>query len=816
MKLLFYTLILVLTSFNSFAQTPNKSISGIVKDTQNEPIPAATIKLMKIRDSTLVQGKIANANGKFEFTHLESGTYSLNITAVGNRPYKSVSITLDDAHPTISLPVIILLPAKNVNLKEVTVTAKKPLVEQEIDKTVINVESMASAATSNTLEVLEKTPGVTVDNNGEISLNGKNGVLVLIEGRPTYMSGEDLAAYLKSLPGGALDRIELMTNPPARYDANGNAIINIRLKRNKVQGFNGSLNLSYNQGTTTRSYDALNINFMKKKINIFGNLSYSRDANYSKEFSDRTLTNSEGNTFASIKVENRYRNSSDALSGRFGMDFTLSTKTIIGFNINLNNRPRQGRLDYVNKTYDISSTPDSISNGFTDGNFKWMQTGANINFQHKFDNKGRELSADLNYINYNTDGEQIMPNFVYSQDGTLIRDYEFLYVLPSDKHIYTAKVDYTHPFKNKAKFETGIKSSFVEDDNLSQYYNVIDGANIIDNRQSNHFIYKENINAAYVNAQKDWKRWGVQLGLRLENTQLSGNQLGNAEVAQMYFSRSYSGLFPTAFLSYKLDSLGNHSLNLNYSSRINRPNYQQLNPFVFYRDSYTYSAGNPYLNPTYNYRVEISYRYKRYLNLQMQYDKLKDNIFDATEAVGDIFIRRPTNMANGYLIALIMNLNLSPTKWWTINLNTGVGRFFNEGQVGTETIRTIMFAGRANLFSQFKLKKDWGAELSGNFVSRMNVWQRIIEPRYRLNTAVQKKILKGKGNLKFSIEDIFHTGFQKSTLVGLKQATSYTFNIQDTRRVGLSFNYNFGKETFARKRRHNDNAADSEKDRVDN
>lgn len=816
MKLLFYSLVSIFISINSFAQSSDKNISGTVKDTQNEPIPGATVKLMKVSDSTVVQGKIANANGRFEFAGLASGTYMLNITAIGNKPYKSVTITLDETHKAVVLPVIILLPAKNINLKEVTVTAKKPLVEQEIDRTVINVESMVSAATSNTLEVLEKTPGVTVESNGEISLNGKNGVLVLIEGRPTYMSGEDLAAYLKSLPGGTLDRIELMTNPPARYDANGNAIINIRLKRNKVQGFNGSLNLSYNQGTLARSYDALNINFMKKKINIFGSLAYSRDANYSNEFSDRTLLDSEGNTFASINLENRFRNTSNALLGRFGMDFTLSPKTILGFNLNFNNRPRQSRLDYISKTYGASSNPDSIGKGSTDGTYKWRQAGANINFQHKFDNKGRELSADLNYISYHTDGEQIMPNFIYSSDGTLIRDYEFLYLLPSDKRIYTAKVDYTHPFKNKVKFETGVKTSFVKDDNLSQYYHVIDGANIIDNRQSNHFIYRENINAAYVNAQKDWMRFGVQFGLRLENTQLSGNQLGNTEVAGMYFSRSYTGLFPTAFFSYKLDSLGEHILNLNYASRINRPNYQQLNPFVFYRDTYSYSAGNPYLNPTYNYRLELSYKYKRFFNLSLQYDQLKDNIFESTEAVGDILIRKPTNMANGYLIGLGTNLNLSPTKWWTVNFNTGVGRFSNEGQVGTEMIRTIMFTARAALFSQFKLKKDWSAELSGNYFSRMNVWQKIVEPRYRLNAAVQKKIMKGKGNLKFSIEDIFHTAYQKTTIIGLKQATSYTFNIQDTRRIGISFNYNFGKETFARKRRHNDNAADSEKDRIDN
>lgn len=815
MKPLFTFLIFLFISITSFAQPSGRSISGVVKDTQNEPIPGATIKLVKLPDSTLIQGKIANGNGKFEFINLPNASYALTITAIGNKPYKSVSITLDDAHPTVVLPIIILLPAKNIDLKEVTVTAKKPLVEQEIDRTVINVEAMVSAATSNTLEVLEKTPGITVDNNGEISLNGKNGVLVLIEGRPTYMSGQDLAAYLKSLPGGALDKLELMTNPPAKYDANGSSIINIRLKRNKIQGFNGNLNLSYNQGVTTRSYNGLNLNYMNKKVNIFGNLSFNRDANYSNDYSDRTLSDSEGNRNAFVNVENKYRYTSNTVSGRLGMDFTASKKTVYGFVMSLNTRPRNSRLDYVTETYGASSTPDSISKGYTDGNYKWVQSGVNFNFQHKFNEKGRELSADLNYINYNTDGTQEMPNFVYSSDGTLIRDFEFLYQLPSTKHIYTAKADYSHPFKNKFKFEAGVKSSFVKDDNLSEYFNVLGDVNVIDNRQSNHFIYKENINAAYVNTQKDWRRLGMQLGLRLENTQLSGNQLGNAEVEQMYFSRSYTGLFPTAFVNYKLDSAGKHTLNFSLSSRINRPNYQQLNPFVFYRDRYSYSSGNPYLNPTYNYHAEISYRYKGLLNIYSQLDQLRDNIFDATEAVNDVFISKPTNMASGYLIGLMANLNLSPKPWWTLNFNTGFARFFNEGEVASQAIKTIAFGGRASFYSQFKFKKDWSVELSGNYISRLTMWQRIIEPRYRFNAAAQKKIMKGKGNIKLSIEDIFHTGIQKSRIIGLKQASSFTNNIQDTRRVGISFNYNFGKETFARKRRHNDNAADSEKSRVE-
>ena len=207
MKTLVNFLVVFCLATHLFAQSTNKTISGIVKDTRNEVLPGSTVRLLKASDSTMVKGEVTDGNGKFQFNNLENNMYMLDITSMGQKRFVSVPLTINDVQSTIALPVIILLPAKSVELKEVTVKTKKPLIEQEIDKTVVNVESMISSATSNTMEVLEKTPGISVNNNGEISLNGKSGVMVLIDGRSTYMSGQDLAAYLKSLPGGLLDKI---------------------------------------------------------------------------------------------------------------------------------------------------------------------------------------------------------------------------------------------------------------------------------------------------------------------------------------------------------------------------------------------------------------------------------------------------------------------------------------------------------------------------------------------------------------------------------------------------------------------------------
>jgi len=306
MKPLIYIIYLFIFSSSLRAQTINKTMSGQVKDIQNEPVPGATIRLLKAGDSIAIQTKTAKDNGKFEFTNLINGTFILAVTASGKKEYLTAPLTIDDNRTAILLPVIILLPGKKTELKEVIVTTKRPLIEHDLDKTIVNPDAMIGSSTSNTLEVLEKTPGVTVSTDGEISLNGKNGVLVLIEGRPTYMSGQDLAAYLRSLPGSMLDKIELMSNPPAKYDAAGSAVINIRLKKNKIQGYTGNISLNYSQGKTGRSYNYLNLNYLKKKVNFFGNFSYSRDGNSSDDIYQRTFYNDNNSKTSSIDLKNHF------------------------------------------------------------------------------------------------------------------------------------------------------------------------------------------------------------------------------------------------------------------------------------------------------------------------------------------------------------------------------------------------------------------------------------------------------------------------------------------------------------------------------
>jgi hypothetical protein len=814
MKSFFTTISIFLISLTVLARQGGKTLSGQVKDIQNEPVPGATLRLLLAKDSTLLSTKTARDNGRFEFSDLANGVYLISITAAGVQKYTSAPLTLEGSRMQLALPAIILLPQKKADLKEVVVVAKKPLIEQDIDKTIVNVESMISASTSNTLEVLEKTPGITVDANGEISLNGATGVNVLIDGRPTYMSGRDLAAYLRSLPGGMLDKIELMTNPPAKYDANGGAIINIRLKKKRTQGYAGSVTLNYNQGKIGRSYNSINLNYLNRKVNLFGNFSYGRGTGFNDNATDRSFNTGNPPKIAAVQLKTYSTSGNHEFNGRVGMDYTLTPKTVIGFIVNGSSSDRKELQDYVSNSYSTGSLPDSVGWGTSDTRSDWRQLGGNINLQHKYDDKGKELTADINYINYHNKGHQTLRNYVTQPSGGQLRNTDFYYNLPSNVDIYTARADYSQPLKNRASVSGGMKTSFVENDNQSDYYGVAGSTHTPDYGRSNHFIYKENINAAYISGRKDWKRFGMQLGLRLENTQIKGNQLGNAAVPASSFSNDYTSLFPTVFFTYKLDSPGRHSMSFNYTRRINRPGYQQLNPFLFFVDQYSLSTGNPYLKPSHSNRIEANYRYKQLVTAIIMFEQQKDGVFSASHLEDNIMITRSENLATREMIALLMNMNGSPAKWWTLNFNIAGARFSTLGQVNNQKLDIHIFTWRTNLLSQFRFTNGWSGELYAAYQGPNISWQRVVKSRYWANIAIQKKVLKGKGSLKLNMDDIFYTLRWNEEIKGLTKANSYRTSINDSRRVGLSFSYSFGKETFNRKRRYNDNTADDVKDRV--
>ena len=718
-------------------------------------------------------------------------------------------------------------------LKAAVVKGMKPLIEQKIDRTIVNVDAMITATGSNALEALSKSPGVMIDVNDNISLNGKSNVLVLIDNRPTYMSGQELAAYLRTLPAGTIDKLELIPNPPAQYDAAGGAVINIVLKKIHAAGFNGGINLGYNQGVYGRANEAVNFNYRLAKSNLFGNAGYGLDRNYSDQTFSRYFYNAAGGLDAAAFQNSGYHYRSDGWNGRVGMDLFTSPQTTLGFMVSGSTRPKTDLLTYRNMEYDGAGALDSSGRGTTSGRYVWRNIGINGNAAHTFKASGARLTADLDYVRFHAENYQHAPLSVVLPDGSLSSSEDRVFEYPGDTYIYSAKADLTRPLGGTAEFDAGMKFSYVFSDNRFDWFVVSGNKQTQDYSRSNDFRYKENINAAYVNYKRQWARWGIQAGVRTENTYSAGHQLANLVVPDSSFSRSYTNVFPSAFVSYKLDSAGRNTLVLSYTRKIRRPGYQQLNPFLFYQDQYSYSAGNPGLQPYCDNYFELKYAYKQYFGVTAGFWYNANGVQGLTQAYGEVFVSRPRNYILSRCFSLIPYVALRPARWWDLHFNAVLIYILNNGTAGGGTGAAGSVTGaaggaagsvtvdqRTNVHefetsNEFRISESWSAELDGFFPGKQTFGQtQSNRAPVNISGGVRKSILGDRGILSLNFNDIFHSFYKMATqTIDIAQVTAYSTKETDTRRIGIGFSYRFGKAANARKVRHDSGGAEDEQAR---
>ena len=699
-----------------------------------------------------------------------------------------------------------------LTLSRAVVTAHRPLIEQKIDRTIVNVDAMITAAGSNALEVLAKSPGVIVDANENISLNGKSNVLVLVDGRPTYMSGADLAAYLRSLPAGMLDKLELIPSPPAEYDAAGGAVINIVLKKIHNAGFNGGVNTAYNQGLYGRSTDALNFNYRRPTTNLFGNIGYSLDQNYIDQTFDRNFYSPRSATTQTSSYHYR----SDGWNARLGMDYFPSAQTTLGFMLNGATRPKTDLLTYSNTQFDASGAPDSSGQGLTSGRYAWRNLALNANAAHTFKATKAKLTADLDYVRFHAENYQHAPISVILPDGSMESSADRVFRYPGDTYIYSAKADLTLPVSAKAEFDAGVKSSYVITDNQFNWFDVTGGTPIENYSRSNDFRYRENIDAAYVQYKKQWARWGIQAGLRAENTRSAGHQLPNPVIPDSSFKRTYANLFPSVFLSYKPDTGGNQLFVLSYTKRIRRPGYQQLNPFLFYQDQYTYNAGNTGLQSYTAHYIELKYAYKQYFGVKAGYWYGANEAQPLIQAYGEVLITRPQNYILNRAWSLVPFVDLRPAKWWNLHFNAVLIYLLNNGSAPGVTIDQRTNVHEFETSNELKLADSWSAELDGFFPGKQTFAQTQSEKApVNISGGIRKSILHGQGTLNLTFNDLFHTFYRgASRTIDIAQVTAYSTRETDTRRTGIAFSYHFGKAANARKVHHDNGGAEDEQSRT--
>jgi iron complex outermembrane recepter protein len=805
-------MILLLLTAYSYGQNAGASVSGTVAGENKEPLESANISLLKIKDSALVSSVSTGKSGQFSFPHIAPGHYLLSVTAVGSAAYYSDPIEVKGA--SVVLPAI-TLKRKVATLQSVGITATKPFIEQRADRTIVNVDASPSSAGSSVLDVLEKSPGVTIDKDGNISLKGKQGVTIMIDNKPTYMTATQLANYLKGLPASAIDQLEIMTNPSAKYDAAGNSgIINIKTKKNKAKGFNGSLTLTHTQGVYAKPGGSLNLNYRNGKFNLFANGGYTHWKGFHDLDINREYYNADDQTLNSIFTQTTNMVFTDPeFNIKAGADFYLNKTTTLGFVVTAYQDRETDNSKSLIYLKDPNEKVDSIVHALGNSRALWKNNSYNLNFRKQFDSLGAELTADADYVRYKSTNDQLFDNTTYYPDMSLENENMLRGDLPSTINIYTFKTDYSKPFRHDFKLEAGFKISYVATDNQANYFNVEGNTETPDSTKTNYFVYHENINAGYVNFNKKYKKWNFQAGLRVENTIYSGHQFGNKYTVvpnDSSFHRNYINAFPTAYITYSLNDKNQFSLNV--GRRIDRPDYGSLNPFLFYLDQYTYQAGNPYLQPQYTTNVEFSHTYKSVLTTTLNYSHTRNYFSETFEQVGHATVVRNGNIGERDNAGISVSLNLKLTRWWTSVIYTDLAYNHYQGLLYGDNLNAGLITLLGNINNEFKFNKGWGAELSGFYRTSGIEGQIYVKPMGQVSSAVSKQILKDKGTLKLGLRDMFYTNQVRGT-IDFQQTAATFHNSRDSRQLSLTFVYRFGK-TFSGPGPRNHSGADDESNRV--
>ncbi|GAB4037229.1 outer membrane beta-barrel protein [Spirosoma gilvum] len=778
-------------------------LTGIVRDPAGSTVEFATVALHRAADSVVVKTEFSDASGSFHFDHLPAGTYFVSASQVGFDRAQTASFVI--ASDDKSLAPLLLKPSSKTQIKEVTVQARKPLFERETDRIIVNVDGSPLSAGATSLEVLSRSPGVTVDQNDNLSLRGKQGVLVLIDGKRVPMTGTELAEMLRGLPANSVDKIELITNPPAKYDAAGSAgIISIKLKKDSRQGTNGSVNVSYGYGQYGKLTSGISLNHRHKKVNLFGSFNHNDRYVYTRLTVHRDFF--QNNLFAGSSDQDnigKTRYISDTY--RAGMDYTLSKRTLMGVVVNGLIMNAEAHIPNVTQTYDERANLQSSYQSANRRTLSTPNTAVNMNLKHSFDSTGRrELTADADFAHYETHRLQnLATTFTIPIRPATILDGN----LNGDLNISSAKVDYIHTLKNKTRLEAGIKTSWVHSDNNVLFTNTSEGKSVIDTGKSNQFRYDENINAAYINFSRTIKKTSIQAGLRGEQTNATGLQL----VGNDGFERNYFQLFPSVFIKQTLSK--SHDLGISLSRRIDRPTYNQLNPFRAYIDATTYFSGNPSLYPQSSYNIELTHTFKQKFITSFSYSRTDQPIISVVQPAPEgnrQVVSTFQNLTRSDYYGLTLTIPVQPTSWWTMDNN--IVAYYNKfvGDLAGTSLNTGLPAYSINVANTLTLGKGWTADLGGFYQSHQLYGFFDIRPQGQLNVGLQKAMWGKKGILKMNMTDIFYTSPFRATST-YNNYIELINQRQDTRVATISFSYRFGSDTVAPSRRRTGGAEDEKR-----
>ncbi|WP_350287720.1 outer membrane beta-barrel family protein [uncultured Croceitalea sp.] len=781
-----------------------QSIRGKVVSETQEAVPFAAVTLNQQSDSTLVKAVITDEQGIFEIKNPPSGSFKLNITNLGFADYQ---VNLNYEATNVDLGVITLAILAE-NLEEVTVIAEKPMVQVLADKTVFNVENTINATGTSAFELLRKAPGVIVDNSGGIIVEGKTGVQIFIDDKLSVLQGEDLINYLESLQATDIASVEIITQPSSKYDAAGNAgIINIKLKKDKSLGTNGSITSGATVGDFLRTNTSVNFNSRGKKGNLYGT--------YSNRFGKSTgfinLLRNQAGTFFGARTNSVYdRNSNNV---KLGYDFYASPKSTLGaivngnfnnsFSENLSRTPIRPIGTTVNDSVLVTDTRNTNTS---------YNINANINYRY-VDTLGHALNVDLDYGKYDSDRTALQPNTYFNGDESqIIRENITSQNTPIAISIATFKADYEQNLF-KGKLGLGVKFSMVNTENTFDFFNRVSGRDIFNEMESNQFDYDETINAAYINYNVKKGKWNVQAGLRMENTISDGNLVSTQQSEDARVERNYVDFFPSGGLTYQLNRKNQFALT--YSKRIQRPNYQSLNPFEYVLNELSFRKGNPFLQPQYTDNLKLSHTFNYRLTTSISYTYISDFFAQVTvaEPNGRNFITT-RNVADNEIVNFGISYPKKISEWWNLyfSLNAYVSSFkANSPEFLSVKQETLSFYAQ----NTFTLPKGLRMEVSGWYNSP-TVWGGTYQTRAlgSLNLAFQKKYFDDKLTARLAFNDILYTIPWKGT-TQFGDLFIDGSGGSDSRQVAFGLTYDFGRNEIKKARKRKTGLED-EKKRIGN
>lgn len=793
-------LLFVCFSFSAFAQINSHSVTGTAESDNGEAVSFAAVGLMNVSDSSLAKASVADADGNFRFVDVRNGDYFVIATSVGYQKYTSSSILVtENSGKEINLNKFVI-QSNNV-LDAVEIVAKKPMIEVLADKTVFNVEGTIAASGNSGLEILRKAPGVILDNNNSIIVEGKSGVQVFIDGKRSVLQGEDLTNYLNTLQASDIESIEIITQPSSKYDAAGSAgILNIKLKKDKNFGTNGTVSLGYSVWDNERYNGSLSLNNRTKKTNTF--LTYSNRFGETGRFINLYRKQND------LVFDNKSTTLMDQTSHNFklGTDIFASKKSTFGilFNGNFSDMDvnTNSRTPISNQTTsEISQVLVAESINKRD----FYNLLGNLNYRYE-DTTGHTFNVDLDYGQYKNDGQTYQPNLYYNgNEQDLVSQFIYEMVMPVTIDIFTFKTDYEQNFL-KGKLGIGIKTSIVNTDNTFDFYDEIDGVSIFNEDKSNNFVYSEVVNAAYFNYNRRWKKMNLQFGLRAEQTISDGKLISNQVENNERVERNYLNLFPSGGLTYTANK--DNSFGLTYSRRIERPNYQNLNPFEQQIDELTLRRGNAFLQPQYTDNIKFSHTYKYTLNTSISYSYVNDFFAQVTTAQDERrSIIQEQNIATQETWSFNLSYPVEINKWWSAYMSLNA---YNSSYKGKTEEFVSISQSTLSLYGQntFSLPKGYKFEISGWYNSP-SVWGGTYQTKSlgAMDLAIQKSFLEDKLSFRMSMSDIFFTSpWRGDTQFG--DVIIQGNGGWESRQIRVNLSYNFGNNQVKKARRRKTGAED--------